>query len=34
MICRAVNSPAYKIDFDMYHQRILEGNIIPNIDLA
>ena len=34
MICRAVNSPACKIDFDMYHQQILEGNIIPNIDLA
>ena len=34
MICRAVNSPVCKIDFDMYHQQILEGNLIPNIDLA
>jgi hydroxypyruvate isomerase len=33
-ICRAVNSPACKILFDMYHQQIQEGNIIPNIDLA
>nr|CAA9249727.1 Hydroxypyruvate isomerase [uncultured Armatimonadetes bacterium] len=34
MICRAVNSPSCKILFDMYHQQITEGNIIPNIDLA
>jgi hydroxypyruvate isomerase len=34
MICRAVNSPACKILFDMYHQQITEGNIIPNIDKA
>lgn len=33
-ICRAVDSPACKILFDMYHQQIHEGNIIPNIDLA
>lgn len=33
-ICRAVNSPACKILFDIYHQQIHEGNIIPNIDLA
>ncbi|MEM6647644.1 MAG: TIM barrel protein [Bacteroidota bacterium] len=33
-ICRAVNSPAVKILFDIYHQQIHEGNIIPNIDLA
>jgi hydroxypyruvate isomerase len=33
-ICRAVDSPACKILFDMYHQQIQEGNIIPNIDLA
>ncbi len=33
-ICRAVNSPACKILFDMYHQQIHEGNLIPNIDLA
>lgn len=34
LICRAVNSPACKILFDMYHQQITEGNIVPNIDLA
>lgn len=34
MICRAVNSPACKILFDIYHQQITEGNIIPNIDMA
>jgi hydroxypyruvate isomerase len=34
LICRAVGSPAVKILFDMYHQQITEGNIIPNIDLA
>lgn len=33
-ICRAVNSPSCKILFDLYHQQIQEGNIIPNIDLA
>jgi hydroxypyruvate isomerase len=33
-ICRGVNSPTVKILFDMYHQQITEGNIIPNIDLA
>lgn len=33
-ICRAVDSPAVKILFDMYHQQIHEGNIIPNIDKA
>ncbi len=33
-ICRAVNSPSCKILFDIYHQQIQEGNIIPNIDLA
>lgn len=31
-ICRAVNSPSCKILFDMYHQQVHEGNIIPNID--
>ena len=31
-ICRAVNSPSCKILFDIYHQQITEGNIIPNID--
>ncbi|MEM9479367.1 MAG: TIM barrel protein [Verrucomicrobiota bacterium] len=33
-ICRAVNSPACKILFDIYHQQITEGNLIPNIDLS
>lgn len=31
-ICKAVNSPACKILFDMYHQQIQEGNLIPNIE--
>ena len=31
-ICRAVNSPSCKILFDIYHQQISEGNLIPNID--
>lgn len=34
LICRAVNSPSCKILFDMYHQQITEGNIIPNLDRA
>ncbi len=34
LICKAVDSPACKILFDMYHQQITEGNIINNIDLA
>ncbi|MBX3277224.1 MAG: TIM barrel protein [Acidobacteria bacterium] len=34
LICRAVASPSCKILFDMYHQQITEGNIIPNIDYA
>ena len=34
MICRAVNSPACKILFDMYHMQRNEGHIIPNIDLT
>lgn len=33
-ICRAVDSPACKILFDIYHQQIAEGNLIPNIDKA
>jgi len=33
-ICKAVNSPSCKISFDMYHQQITEGNIIPNINMA
>lgn len=34
LICRAVNSPSCKILFDIYHQQITEGNLIPNIDKA
>jgi hydroxypyruvate isomerase len=34
MICKAVDSPSCKILFDIYHQQITEGNLIPNIDLA
>ena len=33
-VCKAVNSPSCKILFDIYHQQIQEGNIIPNINLA
>ena len=33
-ICRAVYNPACKILYDIYHQQIHEGNLIPNIDLA
>ena len=33
-VCKAVDSPACKILFDIYHQQITEGNIIPNIDQA
>ncbi|MGI9469996.1 MAG: hydroxypyruvate isomerase family protein [Rubripirellula sp.] len=33
-ICRAVDSPSCKILFDIYHQQITEGNLIPNIDLC
>lgn len=32
MICKAVNSPACKFLFDMYHMQRNEGNIIANID--
>lgn len=31
-LCKAVNSPSCKILFDIYHQQISEGNLIPNID--
>jgi hydroxypyruvate isomerase len=34
MVCKAVNSPACKILFDMYHMQRNEGNIINNIDKA
>ena len=33
-ICRAVDSPSCKILFDIYHQQITEGNLIPNFDQA
>ena len=33
-ICKAVGSPSCKILFDLYHQQITEGNLIPNVDLA
>ncbi len=33
-ICRAVDSPSCKILFDIYHQQIEEGNLIPNMDNA
>ena len=33
-ICRAVDSPSCKILFDIYHQQIQEGNLIPNMDKA
>ena len=33
-ICKAVGSPSCKILFDIYHQQISEGNLIPNIDAA
>ena len=31
-VCKAVNSPSCKILFDIYHQQISDGNLIPNID--
>ena len=30
-ICKAVDSPSCKILFDIYHQQISEGNLIPNM---
>ena len=33
-ICRAVDSPACKILYDIYHQQITEGNLTPNLDRA
>ncbi len=32
MICRSVDSPSCKILFDIYHQQITEGNLIPNME--
>jgi hydroxypyruvate isomerase len=34
LICRAVDSPACKILYDVYHQQIAGGNLIPNLDKA
>jgi hydroxypyruvate isomerase len=34
LICKAVGSPSCKILYDIYHQQITEGNLIPNIDAA
>jgi hydroxypyruvate isomerase len=33
-ICRGVNRSSCKINEDLYHQQITEGNLIPNIDAA
>lgn len=33
-VCKAVDSPSCKILFDIYHQQITEGNLIPNMDRA
>lgn len=30
-VCKSVDSPSCKILFDIYHQQIQEGNLIPNI---
>ena len=32
LLCRAVARPSCKILFDIYHQQVTEGNLIPNID--
>lgn len=34
LLCRAINRPSCKILYDVYHQQITEGNLIPNIDLC
>jgi hydroxypyruvate isomerase len=34
LVCKAVASPSCKILFDIYHQQITEGNLIPNFDAA
>ena len=31
-ICKGVGSPSCKILFDIYHQQIQEGNLLPNIE--
>ncbi|WP_461532954.1 hydroxypyruvate isomerase family protein [Sinomicrobium sp.] len=33
-ICKAVASPSCKILYDIYHQQITEGNLIPNIEAS
>lgn len=33
-ICKAVDSPSCKILYDIYHQQIQEGNLIPNIEAS
>ncbi|QLG45146.1 TIM barrel protein [Costertonia aggregata] len=33
-VCKAVDSPSCKILFDIYHQQIQEGNLIPNIEAS
>jgi hydroxypyruvate isomerase len=33
-VCKAVDSPSCKILFDVYHQQITEGNLIPNIEAS
>jgi hydroxypyruvate isomerase len=33
-VCKAVGSPSCKILFDIYHQQITEGNLIPNMNAA
>lgn len=33
-ICKAVDSPSCKILFDIYHQQVQEGNLIPNIEAS
>jgi hydroxypyruvate isomerase len=32
LICKAVGSASCKILFDVYHQQITEGNLIPNFN--
>lgn len=34
LVCKAVASPSCKILFDIYHQQITEGNLIPNFEAA
>ena len=34
LVCKAVASPSCKILYDIYHQQITEGNLLPNINTA